>query len=71
VAFSYSKNLIAEITAYYAEVYGTELSNAQAEEFLGSLSGLYDVMQRSAQVMGGEAAAAGGASPNPRLDIPS
>lgn len=47
-----------------------ELSDAQAEEFLDSLGGLYDVMQRSAQVAGGDAAAAGGASPHPDLISP-
>ena len=70
--FSFSDELIAEITAYYHERCGLILSPEKAEQYLNSLADLYQVMEQSVRdglpphlprMEGGVPAAGGGGIP--------
>ena len=70
--FSFSDELIAEITAYYRERCGVLLSPEKAEQYLNSLADLYQVMEQSVRDglpshlprrEGGVPAAGGGGTP--------
>jgi len=47
VAYQYSDKLIAEITTYYREKCGVDLSHEEAVRYLDSFAELYRLMQRS------------------------